>query len=198
MLKEIRYNVLIVSTNEKVNTAITKYLSVCNCEKIDVVDSIPLSKRLLLEREYDIVVINSPVNDDNGINYAISLSDNERLGVLLLVRGELYDEAYDKTHEFGIMTLAKPTPAKLFAQSVRLLMSAKAKMGSIKATASSPMTLKQKMDEIKIVSDAKLLLMENESMSEEVAHRYIEKRAMDLRVTKRSVAEEVISRYHKG
>ena len=55
--------------------------------------------------------------------------------------------------------------------------------------------LKEKMEEIRIVNRAKMLLMSNLKMSEQEAHRYIEKEAMD-RCTKRiTLDHEIIRTY---
>ena len=51
------------------------------------------------------------------------------------------------------------------------------------------------MVEIRIVNRAKCLLIEQLKMTEEEAHRYIEKQAMDRCVTKRTVAENILSTY---
>ena len=51
------------------------------------------------------------------------------------------------------------------------------------------------MEEIRIVNRAKMLLMQNMSMTEQEAHRYIEKEAMDRSMRKTAIAEEIIRRY---
>ena len=55
--------------------------------------------------------------------------------------------------------------------------------------------LKDKIEEIRLTDRAKCLLIEFERLSETEAHRYIEKRAMDLRAPKITVAREIIRRY---
>lgn len=55
--------------------------------------------------------------------------------------------------------------------------------------------LKQQMQEINLINRAKLVLMQVLKLSEPQAHRYIEKQAMDLRITKREVAEGVLNTY---
>jgi response regulator NasT len=52
--------------------------------------------------------------------------------------------------------------------------------------------LRLKIDELRIVGKAKCLLIEKHGMSEPEAHRYIEKQAMDMRITKYRVAEEIL------
>ena len=55
--------------------------------------------------------------------------------------------------------------------------------------------LKEKMEEIRLINRAKMLLMQNLSMTEENAHKYIEKEAMNRCVKKILIAEEVIKSY---
>ena len=56
-------------------------------------------------------------------------------------------------------------------------------------------TLQEKMEEIRLVNRAKWLLIEELKMTEQEAHRYIEKQAMDRCVTRRAVAEQILSTY---
>ena len=65
----------------------------------------------------------------------------------------------------------------------------------MKGFAEEKETLKEKVEETKLVSRAKLLLVQKLAFSEEEAHKYIEKRAMDLCVKRSVVAEEIIKTY---
>ena len=56
-------------------------------------------------------------------------------------------------------------------------------------------TIEEKMEEIRLVNRAKWLLIEELKMTEQEAHRYIEKQAMDRCVTKRVVAVQILSTY---
>lgn len=55
--------------------------------------------------------------------------------------------------------------------------------------------LKQKEQERHLVTRAKGVLMQYLNMTEEQAHRYIEKQAMDMRSTKKSIALSILSTY---
>ena len=55
--------------------------------------------------------------------------------------------------------------------------------------------IEEKMEEIRLVNRAKWLLIGELNMTEQEAHRYIEKQAMDRCVTKRAVAEQILSTY---
>ena len=52
-----------------------------------------------------------------------------------------------------------------------------------------------KIEELRIVNRAKFVLIAYLKMSEATAHRYIEKQAMDMRITKREVAESILKTY---
>jgi response regulator NasT len=55
--------------------------------------------------------------------------------------------------------------------------------------------LHRKIEELRIVNRAKYILMQYLSFTEEQAHRYIEKQAMDLRQTKIKIAENILKTY---
>lgn len=197
MLKESRYNVLIVSTNDKFNNAISKILLTSDFNIIEFASSSSQAKRLLIERNFDIVIVNSPIADENGINFSISILDRYNLGVLLLVDAHYYNEAFDKTHEFGILTLGKPVDRDLFMQSLRILCTTREKYDKIKSYSKSVSSLKEKMEQIRVVNEAKILLMKNLKIDEENAHKMIERKAMDNRIPKYMIANEIITRYRK-
>ena len=48
---------------------------------------------------------------------------------------------------------------------------------------------------MKIVNRAKSMLMQYLNLTEEQAHRHIQKQAMDLRKTQRTVAEDILKTY---
>ncbi len=50
-------------------------------------------------------------------------------------------------------------------------------------------------DEMNLINRAKHALMLYLNMSEPTAHRYIEKRAMDMRVTKKEIAKNILKTY---
>ena len=56
-------------------------------------------------------------------------------------------------------------------------------------------TVEDKINEIRLVNHAKWLLIECLSMTEAEAQRYIEKQAMDARISKKEMAESIIKTY---
>ncbi len=56
-------------------------------------------------------------------------------------------------------------------------------------------SIEEKIEEIRLINRAKLLLIEQLKMTEAEAHRYIEKQAMDRCTTRKTIAERILSAY---
>ena len=55
--------------------------------------------------------------------------------------------------------------------------------------------LRHIVEDMKIINRAKLLLITCLNMTEQEAHRYLEKQAMDMRMSKMQIAMQVINSY---
>ena len=77
MLKETKYNILIVSSSEKFLQSISKFLISYLHSSCTVATSLNQASRLLLERNYQILIVSSPGGDQNIIDFALNanLSD---------------------------------------------------------------------------------------------------------------------------
>ena len=91
-----------------------------------------------------------------------------------------------------MLTLSKPTTMTMVAQSLRVLCATRERLRKVEERQA---TVEEKIEEIRLVNRAKWLLIQYLSMTETDAHRYIEKQAMDLRTSKRRVAEDIIQTY---
>ena len=191
-LKERVYSVLIVSAAESFNDTLSALLPSSKYSPTHFVSYISAAKRVLAERAFDFVIINSPLPDDVGTRYAIDTANSEESVVLLMVRTELQEEIYDKVAEHGVFVLSKPTSKPTMMTALRWLSSAREKL---RKTEKKTLSIEEKMEEIRIVNRAKWLLIGELKLDEPEAHRYIEKQAMDRCVSKRVVAEEIIKTY---
>ena len=111
---------------------------------------------------------------------------------MLLVKAEHYPDVNARVSPYGVLTLSKPTTAQMITQSLVLLCGTRERLRRMEQKTAS---IEEKMEEIRLVNRAKWLLIEQLRMTESEAHRYIEKQAMDRCVTKRSIAENIISMY---
>ena len=143
---------------------------------------------------YDIVLINAPLKDESGIDFALELASESSSGVLLIVGGEYYEQVLDKVLEYGVLTVSKPLSRQTLYEAVNLIVATKYRLRRVEVKNEK---LTARMAEIKIINRAKWILISNLGLSEEEAHRVIEKQAMDERQSKREVAETIIRTYGK-
>ena len=191
-LKERIYSVLIVSAAERFNDALAALLPDSKYSPTHFVSNISAAKRALAERAFDFIIISSPLPDDVGTRFAIDTADSQESVVLLMVRAELQEEIYDKVAEHGVFVLSKPTSKPTMLIALSWLSSAREKL---RKTEKKTLSIEEKMEEIRIVNRAKWILIRELKFDEPDAHRYIEKQAMDRCISKRIVAEEIISTY---
>lgn len=188
-LKEHIYSVLIVSTSDSFKTNIMKYLPEATYKPIFLARNIVEAQRETVERFYDLIIINSPLSDDSGTKFAIDISSKKQSVVLLFVHSENYNDIYNKVSDFGVFTIRKPLIDQNVMQGLDF---AKATRERIRNMDKKITTLEEKMADIKLVNRAKWVLINSKNMSEDEAHRYIEKQAMDRCVSKRVIAEEIL------
>ena len=185
-------SVLIVSATVKPVEFIKDVLPKNDFSPVLTAASAGEAKRILLRTPVDIVIINAPLGDDFGVNLAVDIVTNTGSGVLVLVKPELYEEISYKMEQYGILTLTKALNKQTLYQTIKLLSATSNKMKKLEESTAK---LEKRLKEMKAINRAKGYLIEIENMSEEEAHRYIEKTAMDECVKKIEVAERIIKRY---
>lgn len=194
MRRENSYSVLLVSSNEKMNASLTSFMAREEYSPVEVSTSVSSARRLIDQRDFDIVIINTPLKDEVGINFAIELTDNSSCGVLLMVNSELFDEVNYKVQDLGVFTVSKPVNATIMSQTLKMLCSMRERLLRMEQKQKS---FEEKMEEIKLVNRAKILLVENLHLTEEQAHKFIEKNAMNERKSKVFIAGKIIEEYKK-
>lgn len=191
-LKERVYSVLVVSAAEKLTEALCSLLPAGSYSPVRTESSGGGARRALAERAWDFVIVNAPLPDEAGTRLAVDAGHTGETVVLLLVRGEHHPETHSKMAEHGVFTLPRPTSRQILFAALSWMSTARERL---RKTQTKALSLEEKMEEIRLVNRAKWLLIGKDGMDEPSAHRLIEKRAMDLCVTRREIAEEVIRKY---
>lgn len=191
-LPEHIYSVLVVSASDKFNESLRRLLPENRYSPVIAAADVSGARRRLLEERYDLVIINTPLPDDFGTRLALDVCASSGTGVLLLVGAEHYPDVNARVSPYGVLVLSKPTSAQLVSQSLLLLCGTRERLRRMEQKTAS---IEEKMEEIRLVNRAKWLLIEQLKMTEQDAHRYIEKQAMDRCVTKRVIAEQILSTY---
>lgn len=189
---ERRYSVLLVSSSPKFNESMLALLPESRFYPVAAVSDVSSARRRLLESKYDIVIINAPLPDDFGTRLALNICDNSGTAVLLFVKAEHYPDINGRVSPFGVLVLPKPASSQMVSQSLQLLCGTRERLRRMEQKTAS---IEEKMEEIRIINRAKLLLMEQLKMTEKEAHRFIEKQAMDRCVTRITIAQSILSTY---
>ncbi len=191
-LKERCYSILIVSATDSFTSAFGGLLPEFRYSPVHAVTSINAAKRMIAERSFDFVIINSPLPDDVGTRFAIDTCTSNQTAVLLLVKAEISADIHDKVAEYGVFTLPKPTSKPTLMLALHWMESMRERLRQFEKKSTS---IEEKMAEIRIVNKAKWILISELKMSEPDAHRYIEKQAMDQCVSRKRIAEDIIKTY---
>lgn len=144
-----------------------------------------------MNRQFDIVVVSSVV-DDNIKTLATHFADKKEGGVILIEAAAHSEEVSQTLEKYGVIVVEKPISKIMMRFAVKTVIASNYR---VKSYIDKTNTLLKKIDEIKLVNRAKLLLMQRLSYSEEKAHRHIEKTAMDMRLARRAVAMNIIKMY---
>lgn len=190
--KERVYSALIMSDGEKFFASLSPLLPERTFSPVVRVPDVATAKRAMLEREYDIVLINAVRADDRAAKLAIDVCTDKASVAILFVKRELYAETYAKVSDFGALLLPVPSSPQMVVQALDW---ARATRERMRRYEKSQQTVEQKMEEIRAVNRAKWLLIDVLKMTEADAHRYIEKQAMDRCVSKLEVAKGIINTY---
>ena len=183
------YSVLLVSASEKLNAAVLPLLPGSDFWPVTVVGSMSRAKRLLLQQSYDLVLVNAPLPDGIGTDFAMKLCGETDAAVALLIRGELYEETNARALPSGVVVVSKPTNTQLLLQVIRGLCAMRERLRAMRQRQT---TVEEKMEEIRRINQAKWLLIAKEGLTEQEAHQRIQQTAMDRRISKRQAADEII------
>ena len=191
-LKRTQYSVLIISSADNFADALSAVLSPADHQPVVRAASISAAKRLLAQRQFDFVMINAPVQDEAGLEFACDLASKSASAIVVFVRADAYAAAYEQLTPFGVFTMHKPLAQHAAMTALLWLAAARERNQQHESKAVS---LSQKMQDIRTVNKAKWFLIEHEHMNEAQAHRHIEKQAMDRCVSRTLIAEEIIQKY---
>ena len=185
-------HVLVVSGSASVAGALSGLLQSEGAVSITTAANGNQARGLLAQREFALVIVNAPLEDEFGHELALLAANRFLSGVMLLVKTDAAGEIAQRMERSGVMVVPKPVNRASFFQALKLL---QASVSRVHTLQSENRRLQRKIEEIRMVDRAKCALIQYLIMTEPQAHRYIEKQAMDLRVTKMEVAQGILQTY---
>ena len=179
---------LIISGSEKGLDGVIGFLKTCGC--VAVVSSGSEARRMIPHDDYDLILINTPLKDEFGHQLAVKLCESTCSGVILICKADLAEEMVNRTGDYGVCVVSKPMNKQELVKALRIGSAFRHRLLTMQKENNK---LRAKLEEMRYVSRAKFLLISEQGMTEEAAHRYIEKSAMDTRRTRKEVSLDFIS-----
>jgi response regulator NasT len=185
-------SVLIVSDSEKDISFLTEVPIYEFHRDIKTVCNANEARRIMSERDFDLCIANSPLPDEFGVEFALHAASFDLTQVILVVDNEFYDETCAKTGLEGVFVISKPVNRQILRNALSLAYSAYVKIARIRQ---ENRALLQKIEDLRIIERAKCMLIQHLKMTEGDAHRFIEKQAMNKRITRKQLAKMILELY---
>ena len=137
------------------------------------------AKRRIGSDGADILIICSPLPDESGVRSAKELAVRfPSLGILLIVKKEIYEETVYRTEGTGILVLGRPSTGQSVVQALSFLRSMHDRIVLLLRENEK---LTRRLQDERLVSRAKGLLIAG-GMNEQEAHRWIERKQWTARL----------------
>ena len=150
------------------------------------------ARRMLGAQPFSMVIINAPLEDEFGSDLSLFALDNNITNVILLVKSDIREAVESKLESNGVLVLPKPLSLLLLMKSLSIFRAMNERFENL---LKKNRKLEDKIEELKLVDRAKCALIIHEHMSEEDAHKHIEKTAMNQRRTRKEIAKAVLEIY---
>lgn len=187
-------NILLCAGSEKNLEALSALIRSFIAAEITAVTSAAEARRQIAEfPETDLVIVNTPLSDEQGVEMTVQMSENNSVPVVLVTGRETYERSGDLVKERGVEVICRPVDKKTFCTAVEAMLTAGIVMARLRQES---LKLRESLDEISLVNRAKAMLISNLNMTEAQAHRYIEKQAMDLRQNRKVIAQNILKTYY--
>lgn len=183
---------LIISAGASSNEYISARLTEMGYSRPVIIPSGAEARRRMLESDFELIVVNSPLPDEFGHELCINAVEKTDAGVVFLVKAAQAEQLMAPLNEQGVLLLSKPFSNALFLQVMHMAAAGNHRLQRLRQENAH---LQEKIAQVRLVSRAKCCLVEHEHMTEAEAHRYIEKQAMDTRRDRTEIAQEVLDSY---
>ena len=184
---------LIVSAGNNANEYLARHIGELGYTRPTIVASGGEARRRMdtrmLESDFELIVVNSPLPDEFGHELGTDAVEKTDAGVILLAKTGTAEQIADNLQDFGVLVLAKPFTGAQFRQAVQTAASSYKRLAVLRTENAK---LLDKIAQLRLVDRAKCYLIEKKGYTETDAHRLIEKRAMDTRMSRGEVAQEIL------
>ena len=186
--------ILLVSRKGKSKDMLVQLLELEAASQISAAYTEEDAMDLLEKNQYDLIIINSPLEGKTGVDLAVFAAEKYTSGILLAIQTKYADMISQKVEPYGVLVVGNPIVKAFFNEAVRF---AEVTKNRVQSQKEENIHLQMKLEEMKLINRAKCVLIQYLSMTETQAHKYIEKQAMDMRLSKFNVSKRIIKAYEQ-
>ncbi len=149
------------------------------------------------EKQFDFgdcgaIIVSTPLRSEFGLNYVSEASKLTSSPIIVLARADIADDVQKRIKFTGAFVVEKPFKKSVLQNALKMAALAKENINRLEDEKNK---LSKQLDDVKIIDRAKCCLIQYLNLTEEQAHRHIQKLAMDTRKTQRQIAEDVLRTY---
>ncbi len=186
-------NAIIVSKN----TSTTKTIADILRDECGYAQIIPVSTGLdarteISETDFELAVVCTPLDDEYGVELASDISHKGSTAVIILANSDKASDIQKKISSAGAFVLSRPLTKIMLVQAVNYVRVMRSEMIKLREANAE---LEKQLNETKIIDRAKCVLIQYLRITEEQAHKQIQKQAMDKRVKQIDVAKDILKTY---
>lgn len=183
---------LIVSASKVMTDFFIEMLARISYDEPIVVKTCGDARRLLVERSFDLCIINSPLADETGYKLATDIIGAKANQVILVLKQDVACEIAAKVEDYGVFTVEKPISSATFWTALKMASAAYRRLNAVR---NENEQLRRKLSDLKLINRAKCLLIEKEGITEDEAHKKIEQESMRYRLSRTRIAMDIINQY---
>ena len=184
--------VLIISTQKESSDTLFDIIKPLDFSVYDYAISGGEARRKFDYMDFDLTIINTPLSDEFGMDLVLDISEKSSSAILMLVKSDVKDQVQDKVSVTGTLVIGKPINRQVLLQTIPFALNSRHIIANLRE---QNQALKKKVDDVKVIERAKFCLIKYLGLDEKQAHRYIQKQSMDLRISPRTMADNILKTY---
>lgn len=142
--------------------------------------------------QFDAIIVSAPLRSEFGLNFVTNAAGRTSAPIIVLARADIAEDVQNRIKFTGAFVLGKPFPKSVLAQTVKMATVAGENIARLRQEKTE---LSRQLEDVKIIDRAKCCLIEYLNLTENQAHRHIQKLAMDTRRSQREIAEDILRTY---
>lgn len=185
--------VFIISNQAKIASTLQSIIEEQSMDLIGTASQADEARQKLQIDQADLIIVNTPFSREIGYQLVRDLSYIQPdAGFIVLAKDDQLDIMNQRLANICAFVLTKPINKSTLLLAIQHLEKSRYLLNQLRE---KNFQLEQKIEDIKIISRAKHVLMQHLNMTELQAHDHIQKQAMDLRLSQRKIAENILKTY---